>query len=58
MAKPAKTDRILTCQKTGRTFVYKGVGRPPKYHPDVVAEVRAAQRKNSAAKRKPTKRAA
>jgi hypothetical protein len=59
MARATKTDRILTCQKTGKTFVYSGVGRPPKYHPDVQNEVRAGQRKASAAKRaKTTKRAA
>lgn len=59
MAKPKKTDRILTCQHTGKTFVYSGVGRPPKYHPDVQEGIRAGQRKASAAKRaKTTKRAA
>lgn len=37
--------RFLTCQKTGKQFTYAGVGRPPKYHPAIQAEVRAGQRK-------------
>lgn len=49
MAKKEKQigPRILTCAKTGKTFEYMGVGRPPKYHPDVVKEVRKSQRGNA-----------
>lgn len=49
--KPAR-ERILTCKRTGRSFAYRGHGRPPMYHPDVVEEVRAEQRKASAKKRR------
>lgn len=48
---PAR-ERILVCERTGRKFAYRGHGRPPKYHPDIVGEVRAEQRKKSAAKRR------
>lgn len=43
----SKGPRVLTCQKTGRKFEYAGVGRPPKYHPDVRESVRKDQRKQS-----------
>ena len=45
MAKKDKGPRILTCIRTGRTFEYSGVGRPPKYHPDIRAAVQKEQRK-------------
>lgn len=47
MAKKSKDPRTLTCQRTGRTFVYAGVGRPPKYHPDIQEAVRKEQRSNA-----------
>lgn len=45
MAKKEKQPRILTCQKTGKQFEYVGYGRPPKYCPEIAAEVRKEQRK-------------
>jgi hypothetical protein len=48
---PAR-ERILTCVRTGRTFAYRGHGRPPKYHPDIVEQVRKEQRTKSAKGRK------
>lgn len=48
---PAR-ERILTCERTGRKFAYRGHGRPPKYHPDVAPQVRAEQRKKAAQKRR------
>lgn len=47
MAKKEKAPRILTCQKTGKTFEYVGYGRPPKYCPEIAAEVRKEQRRNA-----------
>jgi len=48
---PAR-ERILKCKRTGREFAYRGHGRPPLYHPDIVESVRAEQRKASAQKRR------
>lgn len=44
--------RTLTCQRSGRTFEYRGVGRPPKYHPEIAPVVRAEQRKRAARNRR------
>lgn len=49
MAKKSKVPAILTCAETGRTFQYRGYGRPPKYHPDVAKDVQKRQRKAAAA---------
>ncbi len=37
--------RVLKCAKTGREFLYSGVGRPPKYHPDVKKAIDKEARK-------------
>lgn len=61
MAKEKKV-RIITCARSGRTFEYIGYGRPPKYHPDVKAEVlkeqRATARQNQKQKKAALKAAA
>lgn len=44
-------ERELVCARTGRKFTYCGVGRPPKYHPEVAEQVRKEQR-SAAQKRK------
>lgn len=49
--KPAR-ERILTCERTGKKFEYRGHGRPPKYHPDIVETVRKEQRQKSAQNRR------
>ena len=36
--------RILTCERTGVKFEYKGYGRPPKYCPAEAEKVRKEQR--------------
>lgn len=58
MAKKSPGPRVLTCQRTGRKFEYAGVGRPPKYHPDVRADVRRDQRKSARANRAAERRLA
>lgn len=44
MTKKDKGPRELVCQRTGRKFIYAGVGRPPKYHPDIQESIRKEQR--------------
>lgn len=57
MSKKERAPRILTCAKTGKTWEYRGFGRPPKYHPDVAAEVRAEQRRGRAKAKRATAKA-
>lgn len=52
--KTPKEPRYLTCEETGKQFLYRGVGRPPRFCPEV------AERKNKErrAKAQSDKRAA
>ncbi len=56
MAKKAKAPVTLKCAETGRTFEYRGYGRPPKYHPDVVADVQKRKRKAARDAKRPARK--
>lgn len=49
MSKKAKSDapRVLTCALTGATFIYSGVGRPPKYSPDAQKLIAKGRRRKA-----------
>lgn len=44
--------RTVYCVVTGKPIEYCGFGRPPKYHPDVKAQMLAEQRKKARANQK------
>lgn len=48
-------ERNLICQFSGREFVYRGFGRPPKFHPE---EAKRARNAAATAKRKAKRDAA